>query len=247
MRSFPSDLAVTATAASALEALESALSKVSVPEAGIAARRVETAEHKRKRREQLDAISTPRGDTISAAYLSRAITEAVGQDAVIFNEYSLMQEHCPREKPDTFFGLSSAGGLGWGFGAALGAKLAAPEKLVVATLGDGAYMFSNPMVAHWVSDVHKLPVLTIIFNNSLYGAVRGATMSMFKDGAAGVDGGRFMADLNPSPAFEAAVKAQGGHGERVERPADLPAALARARDVVVQERRQALVNVICPS
>ena len=62
-------------------------------------------------------------------------------------------------------------------------------------LGDGAYMFANPMVAHWVSDVHKLPILTIVFNNSLYGAVRGATMSMFKDGVAGEDGGRFMADL----------------------------------------------------
>ena len=117
---------------------------------------------------------------------------------------------------------------------------------MVATLGDGAYMFSNPMVAHWVSDVHKLPILTIIFNNSRYGAVRGATMSMFKDGAAGEDQGRFMADLDPSPAFEKAVQMQGGHGERVEKPADLPAALKRARDVVVNEKRQALLNVICP-
>ena len=82
-------------------------------------------------------------------------------------------------------------------------------------------MFANPMVAHWVSDVHKLPILTIVFNNSLYGAVRGATMSMFKDGVAGEDGGRFMADLSPSPAFEAAVKAQGGHGERVEKASEL--------------------------
>jgi acetolactate synthase I/II/III large subunit len=152
----------------------------------------------------------------------------------------------PGTKPDTFYGLSAAGGLGWGFGAALGAKLAAPDKLVVATLGDGAYMFSNPMVGHWVSDVHKLPILTIVFNNSLYGAVRGATMSMFKDGVAGEDGGRFMADLSPSPAFEAAIKAQGGHGERVEKVSELAGALARARDVVVKEKRQALLNVICP-
>ena len=82
-------------------------------------------------------------------------------------------------------------------------------------------MFSNPMVAHWVSEVHKLPILTIVFNNSLYGAVRGATMSMFKDGVADEDGGKFMADLSPSPAFEAAVKAQGGHGERVEKASEL--------------------------
>ena len=77
-------------------------------------------------------------------------------------------------------------------------------------------------------------------------AVRGATMSMFKDGVAGEDGGRFMADLSPSPAFEAAVKAQGGHGERVEKASELAGALARARDVVVKDKRQALLNVICP-
>jgi acetolactate synthase-1/2/3 large subunit len=89
-------------------------------------------------------------------------------------------------------------------------------------------------------------VLTIIFNNSRYGAVRKATLSMFKDGAAGEADGRFFADLDPSPAYDAIVRAQGGHGERVERPDDLPAALARARDVVTNEGRQALVNVICP-
>ena len=47
---------------------------------------------------------------------------------------------------------SPAGGLGWGLGAALGAKLAAPDTFVVATLGDGAYMFSNPTVGHWVGE-----------------------------------------------------------------------------------------------
>ena len=247
MRSFPADLSITATAASALEALDAALAKHSFPEARLAARRTRAAEFNRKRNEGLaKASATPAGDKITFPYLSRLVGECVGEDAVIFNEYSLIQEQIARTKPDTFYGLSAAGGLGWGFGAALGAKLAAPEKLVVATLGDGAYMFSNPMVGHWVSDVHKLPILTIIFNNSLYGAVRGATMSMFKDGVAGQDGGKFMADLSPSPAFEAAVKAQGGHGERVEKASELPAALARARDVVVKEKRQALLNVICP-
>ena len=75
--------------------------------------------------------------------------------------------------------------------------------------------------------------------------MRGATMSMFKDGVAGEDGGRLMADLSPSRAFEASIKAQGGHGERVEKASELPAALARARDVVVKEKRQALLNVNC--
>jgi acetolactate synthase-1/2/3 large subunit len=247
MRSFPSDLAITSKTSTALEMLEQALAKHSFPEARTSARRTRAAEFNRKRNESLTKASAkPDGEKINFAYLSRMVGECVGDDAVIFNEYSLIQEQISRTKPDTFYGLSAAGGLGWGFGAALGAKLAAPDKLVVATLGDGAYMFSNPMVGHWVSDVHKLPILTIVFNNSLYGAVRGATMSMFKDGVAGEDGGRFMADLSPSPAFEAAIKAQGGHGERVEKVSELAGALARARDVVVKEKRQALLNVICP-
>jgi acetolactate synthase-1/2/3 large subunit len=247
MRSFPSDLAVTATPASALSALEAALSKANVPEPRIAARRTRAADFKRRRAEQLaKASAAPSSDRITPAYLSRVIGEVVGPDAVIFNEYTLVQDHCPRDRPGTFFGLSPAAALGWGFGAALGAKLAAPEKFVVAVLGDGAYMFNNPVVAHWVSDTYKLPVLTIIFNNSRYGAVRGATLSMFRDGVAGENDGRLFADIDPSPPFEATVQAQGGHGERVEKAADLPAALARARDAVLKDKRQALVNVICP-
>jgi acetolactate synthase-1/2/3 large subunit len=71
-------------------------------------------------------------------------------------------------------------------------------------------------------------------------------MSMFKDGVAGETDGRTLADLDPSPAFDELARAQGAHAERVEKPADLPDAIARARDVVVNEKRQALLNVITP-
>jgi acetolactate synthase I/II/III large subunit len=76
--------------------------------------------------------------------------------------------------------------------------------------------------------------------------VRRATLSMFTDGAAGEADGRFFADLDPAPPYDAIVRAQGGHAERVERPEELPGALARAREAVTNDRRQALVNVICP-
>jgi acetolactate synthase-1/2/3 large subunit len=245
MRSFPSDLAISATAASALDALDLALSKRSLQAEPIEKRRSELTQYRQARLDRLSGASA-RGDKITLPYLSRVLGEVVGDDAVIFNEYSLQQDHCPREKPGTYFGLGSAGGLGWGLGAALGAKLAAPDKLVVATLGDGAYLFSNPMVAHWVADIYKLPILTVIINNSRYGAVRSATMSMFNDGVAGQNDGQFMADLSPSPSFDKAIQAQGGYAERVDDPSELPAALRRARDVVMNEGRQALLNIICP-
>ena len=246
MRSFPSDLAIQAGVTNTLVALAEAMEqRLETTEARIAARRARLTERMRNRHIQLAKDSAP-GDTISPEYLSRVIGETVGPDAVIFNEYPLRHDHCPREKPGTFFSVSPAGGLGWGFGAALGAKLAAPDKFIVTTLGDGAHMFGNPTVAHWVSAVHQLPVLAIVFNNSRYGAVRKATLSMFKDGVAGENDGRELADLSPSPPYDEIAHAQGAYAERVEKPADLPAALQRARDAVVEGRRQALLNVIAP-
>ena len=63
--------------------------------------------------------------------------------------------------------------------------------------------------------------------------------------------GRFEVIRHVRPAYscrgcEAMAQAQGAHAERVEKPAELADALARARDVVVNERRQALLNVITP-
>jgi acetolactate synthase-1/2/3 large subunit len=246
MRSFPCDLAIKASAAATLAALQTALAgRLAREEARVATRRRRLAAEAAKRRAAVAAQTKSPGERISPEHLSRVIGEVL-PDATIFNEYPLILDHCPRETPGTFFGLSPAGGLGWGLGAALGAKLAAPDRLMVATIGDGAYLFANPTVCHWVAQAHDLPVLAIVFNNSRYGAVRKATLSMFQDGAAGEDDGRFLADLDPSPAYEAVIQAQGGHGERVERPQDLPGALARARDAVVKDHRQALVNVICP-
>jgi len=246
MRSFPSDLSIQAGVTHALEDLIVAVEpRLLMAEARIAARRARLTERMRMRRAQL-AKDSAAGERISPEYLSRCIGETLGKDAVIFNEYPLRPDHCPREKPGTFFAVGTAGGLGWGLGAALGAKLAAPDAFIVATLGDGAYMFANPTVGHWVSAVHNLPILTIVFNNSRYGAVRRATLSMFKDGVAGENDGRMLADLDPAPPYDEMAKAQGAHAERVEKPSALPDALARARDVVVNERRQALLNVITP-
>ena len=246
MRSFPSDLAVQAGARNTLAALATAVDqRLQMAEARIAARRARLTERMRTRRAQLAKDSAP-GERISPEYLSRAIGETLGPDAVIFNEYPLRPDHCAREKPGTFFALGPAGGLGWGFGAALGAKLAAPDQFVVATLGDGAYMFGNPTVGHWVAGKYSLPILTVVFNNSRYGAVRRATLSMFKDGVAGENDGRMLADLDPAPPYDELARAQGAYAERVEKPADLPNALIRARDAVVSGKRQALLNVITP-
>ena len=103
----------------------------------------------------------------------------IDDDTKVVSEYSFRQEYCPLRTPGSLFAVSMAGGLGWGLPASLGIKLASPDSLVVSLLGDGAYMFANPTACHYASHMHKLPVMTVIYNNALYGAVRHSTLDMY--------------------------------------------------------------------
>jgi len=190
---------------------------------------------------KLAATSTP----IHAAWASQCLSEAKERDAIVVNEYTLMLDHARFEEADCYFGSSAASGLGWGAGAALGAKLAAPDRQVIAVLGDGAYLFSNPVAVHHAAALHALPVLFVVMNNAMWGAVHHFTRAMYPDGAAARANAQVFTYLDKLPAFEDVVRAAGGHGERVERPEELPAAIARALKVVRDEKRQALLNVIC--
>jgi acetolactate synthase-1/2/3 large subunit len=235
MRSFRSDLSIAAGARSVLEALEAAL----------AARgdgpRTDGAWGKRPH-----SSADADGPHITPEYLSQCVGDLAGPDGIVVNEYQLRPDHCARTRPGTYFAMSPAGGLGWSVGAALGAKLAAPDRFVVATIGDGGFVFANPTACHWAAEAHDLPIVIVIFNNTRYAAVRNATLSMFASGAAGRENGLGLADLSPSPPFEKIAAAHGAFAARVDRPADLPGVLTAARETVLKERRLALVNVIMP-
>jgi acetolactate synthase-1/2/3 large subunit len=245
MRGFPSDLTITATCLSALEALEAELRNRSVPD--IAARDCRLRGRSRELHETWlqEAECAGQSNEITLPWLNHCLRQIIDADTKVISEYSFRQEHCPLHTPGSLFALSMAGGLGWGFPASLGVKLASPDSLVISVLGDGAYMFANPTACHYVSQMQKLPVLTVIYNNALYGAVRRATLEMYSHGVAAEADGRFLADL-PAPSFEKIIAAHNGHGERVETPVDLPAALRRAAEAV-RGGRQALVNVVCKS
>jgi acetolactate synthase-1/2/3 large subunit len=246
MRSFRSDLTIRSNLATFLQALEPALAARADGRAGeITARRDRLAARSAGLRAgwAVEIEQARRADAINLAWLNHCLHAVIEPDTVVVNEYSFRQEYCPLDQPGSLFSVGPAGGLGWGFPAALGIKLASPGKQVVALLGDGAYMFANPTTCHFIAENQKLPLLTVIYNNMLYGAVRRATLDMYADGVAAGSDGRLLAEL-PNPAFERIVEAHGGHGERVEHPAALPAALKRA-SAVVRGGRQALVNVIC--
>jgi acetolactate synthase-1/2/3 large subunit len=230
-----------------LAALLDAVRRAGADAGVVAARRARwEAEHRRTREAWRATAERVRGDRpIDMAWLSRCLGETLDDRTLVVNEYDLDHTQVCFREPGTYFGSSPAAGLGWGLGAALGAKLAAPDRTVVCTVGDGAYIFGAPTAAHWTARAHDLPVLFVIFNNRAWNAVKRAVQFHAPEGWAKRTGSMPMSELDPAPDYELVARACGGWAERVEDPAALPDALVRALRVVREEKRQALLNVIC--
>lgn len=118
--------------------------------------------------------------------------------------------------------------LGWGLGAATGAKLAMPDRQVVCSIGDGAVMYQSS--ALWSQARYGVPVLNVVWNNLNYQTVRGGfhryngTMA-----ATGHYAGMYLGD--PDIDFVQLAASQGVKGERATTAAELEAALKRGKEV----------------
>ena len=144
---------------------------------------------------------------------------------MLFNEYSMSLQHFTMTRPQSHFYLPAVGGLGWGLPAALGAKLEAPDRTMVAVCGDGTYMFANPVAAHHASRKHGLPVLTVIGNNARWNAVDWTSRLVYPEGAMTQHAWQSLSDLRPAPDFEKVVEASGEPGQ----PGSLAQAIASIR------------------
>ena len=109
--------------------------------------------------------------------------------------------------------------MGYGVPAAVAAKQAFPERLVVAFAGDGCFMMHGQEFATAIQ--HRLPIIVIVVNNSMYGTIR---MHQERDYP-----GRVSATDLVNPDFAALARAYGGHGETVEKTEDFVPAFERAR------------------
>ena len=181
---------------------------------------------------------------MNPAFVSRAISEAVGREGVIINELGVQPGYIDVDGPNHFFGHSLSAGLGWGLPAALGVAHGRPEALVAACVGDGSYMFANPVACGQISEALELPILTVVMHNGVWNAVRRATLSLYPEGAAAKSNAMAITSLEPAPDYVMVAKASRGWAERVEEPTELASVLREAVRVVREERRQATVEVI---
>lgn len=122
-------------------------------------------------------------------------------------------------------------------------QLADPKRLVVATMGDGSYMFSNPVACHQIAEALGLSVLVLILNNSEWGAVRRSVLDVYPDGYASKTNKMPLVSLEPSPDFVKVAEASRAFARRVHKGVELGEALRQAIDHVTAGKGLALLDI----
>jgi acetolactate synthase-1/2/3 large subunit len=124
----------------------------------------------------------------------------------------------PVHQPRTFLSPGYQDNLGWGFATALGAQHARPDVPVVSINGDGGFLFTANELATAVR--HRIPLVSIVFNDGAFGNVRRIQEEMF--------GKRLIASDLADPDFIRFAKSFGAAAEHAATPKALRAALKRA-------------------
>jgi acetolactate synthase-1/2/3 large subunit len=179
---------------------------------------------------ELDADSDP----IHPARIYGELRKCLARDAVVIGDggdfVSYAGKLVDSYQPGRWLDPGPYGCLGTGMGYAMAARVAHPDAQVVLLSGDGAIGFNGMDVDSLVR--HNLPVVIVVGNNGIWGLEKHPMQAIY-----GYD---VAADLQPGCRYDQVVRALGGAGEIVEKPADLGPALARAFDAGVPY----LVNVV---
>jgi len=161
-----------------------------------------------------------RADTTGLAYIE-ALTDAFPADAIVVPDTMIfsawMRRYLPIHRPRAYMNPDGSTTMGFALPAAIGAKIAAPERPVVAVIGDGGFMFTAPELA--TAAQHDANIIVVIFNDSGYGWIRFMQDMYF--------GRRIQADL-VNPDFVKLAESFGLQGVRVDTPEGLGGALSSA-------------------
>lgn len=200
-------------------------------------------------RAELERLERVSGPGLTPEFLTARVREAIGVDAVVLSEgvtnFHVITHHAGRVRPGTLY-TQGGGSLGWNGGAAVGAKLARPDALVVALTGDGSYLFSVPSAVHWMARRYRTPFLQVIYNNGGWRAPKFSMLGVHPEGY-----GSRTEDLDvsfdPAPDYAGIAAAAGGAlAQAVSRADELDAALERAVRAVREEGRCAVIDARVP-
>jgi acetolactate synthase-1/2/3 large subunit len=179
----------------------------------------------REAREAYVRFSTPppppSQDHVDLAAVVGWLSEHLREDAIVANgagNYTVWVHRFYRyRRPRTELAPTS-GAMGYGFPAAVAAKLRYPEREVVAFAGDGCFLMYPQELA--TAAQHRANVITLVVNNGVYGTIRMHQERHYP--------GRVVATQLLNPNFVTLARSFGAFAERVETTGAFPAAYRRA-------------------
>jgi acetolactate synthase I/II/III large subunit len=184
------------------------------------------------------------GDQIAPLALVGALRDVMPDDSVYVEETithsGLLQQHLPWQQPHSFF--RAGGGLGQGLGMALGVKLGLKGRPVAAILGDGSFLYNPVTQALGAARNYDLPILIVVCNNKKYRAMQTGHEHHYKDGVAQAEDLWHGVHID-GPDYAELGKPFGFPGWRVERPGELPDAIAGGLKAVAGGKT-AILNVV---
>lgn len=173
-------------------------------------------------------------DVVMPQFVIEQISDAC-KDAIIVTEVGQHQMWAAQffkyTEPRTFLTSGGLGTMGYGFPAAIGAKVGRPDKTVINVAGDGSFQMNSQELATAVQN--DIPVVSVILNNGYLGMVR-QWQELFYDR-------RYSHTfIKGSVDFVKLAEAYGALGLRAERPSEVRPAIEEA----VRSGRPAVVEVI---
>lgn len=239
MWSYPADIMMQASSKIALPALLEALkARMTDADKSRADKRIEgyTANTVKERARLTDLALSHKDDRpIHPLWAAYCLEQVIEPDAIVMNEG--MSGGWPwialsdRKVAGTVF-MAGGSSLGWGLGAAIGAKLANPDRDVIALEGDGSFVFARPTSAFWAAEKYGTPFLTIIYNNSQHMATVNSWARTYPEGVGKTTNDFLGTAIDPSPDYAVLVQACRGYGETVEDPAEIEPAIRRGLERV---------------
>lgn len=181
---------------------------------------------------------------LKPARVGAILRSLIPDDALVVSELGPPIASGQPVRPNTWMTPPFSGGLGFGIPAALGAKLADPERVVVAAVGDGSYVFANPVACHQVAEALSLGIIVIVLDNGCWNATRRAVLNMYPEGAAAQQDKPALTDLEPSPDYALVAQASRAATWTVTDEVAFHAALAGALDVTQRTGTHAFIRVM---
>ena len=206
----------------------------------------------RMRESRLQALKAETGGPrLSWGQLGYNINAASERDAYILAEFGTegpkaLNWFTFAEGEKTLVGRTSGAALGWGVGAAVGVKVAQPDKQVICLQGDGGFMFGSQPMALWTMARYQIPVTTVIFNNRCYNETRERAFSEGgRQAQTGTDMLSYLGD--PDIDFVKIASAFGVPGEQITAADQIQPAIKRAARAAADGKPYLIDALVSPT